>query len=191
MWGQVAATVAGTYLANREAKKASARQMAFQERMSNSSYQRAVEDMRKAGINPLLAYKMGGASSPSGATYQPQNIGAGASSAYVQSQQAKQINAQTRASNAQADIAEQDAKFAKTYGVNPNSSAAQYLVRGLGSTAEGIKNVFINQNGKYKTKDGKTPEDLGVFNHRKIPMSESERNVYRMINRLINGAKND
>lgn len=43
------------------------KQMAFQERMSGSSYQRATEDMRLAGINPMLAYMQGGASTPGGA----------------------------------------------------------------------------------------------------------------------------
>lgn len=44
-----------------------AKNRAWQAQMSNTSYQRAVEDMRKAGINPILAYTQGGASTPSGA----------------------------------------------------------------------------------------------------------------------------
>lgn len=64
----------GGMLSNAGSSAQASRQMAFQERMSSTSYQRAVKDMIAAGLNPALAYSQGGASSPGGASAQIEDV---------------------------------------------------------------------------------------------------------------------
>lgn len=44
-----------------------AAQMQFQKEMRNTAYSAAMKDMKRAGLNPILAYQKGPASSPTGA----------------------------------------------------------------------------------------------------------------------------
>lgn len=121
----------------------------FQERMSNTSYQRVMDDMRKAGLNPMLAYSQGGASVPGGsmAVY-PGAVGA-------------QFT-QAAASSASADAAVMQAETAQSVG-NVTISKIKQEVQNLSSTDEQIKAITRNLGEEYQNliKQGWNLTDVG------------------------------
>lgn len=82
-------------------------QMQFQERMSNTSHQREVADLKKAGLNPILSAGGSGASQPSGTMFTPSNPAEGVARSfadYAQNKLAKDQLALATANN-NADVA--------------------------------------------------------------------------------------
>lgn len=105
--------------ANLMSQSSAREQMAFQERMSSTAYQRARQDLIAAKLNPMLAVSQGGAATPGGSSYSGQssrrdNVFQGLSSAvrdYMSWQaQISNVEAQNLNLLAQANLANNSAK---------------------------------------------------------------------------------
>lgn len=107
---------------NKQNAKFAREQMAFQERMSNTAYQRQVKDMEAAGLNPMLAInKAGGASTPSGQTAVMQNANkemqkgvSTAVDALRVKKEFEQADSNIKLNNAIQDLKQTEAKIAST-----------------------------------------------------------------------------
>ena len=104
--------VAGAYIGAQSAKSINKKQIAlsreqmdFQRDMSNTAYQRAMADMRAAGINPIMVSKVGGATTPTGA--QPPSLKDPAQSAF----QAVNSASVVRQNLANTRLLEQEANY--------------------------------------------------------------------------------
>ncbi|AXH77199.1 MAG: DNA pilot protein [Microviridae sp.] len=124
------ASYQGTQQTNAQQIALSQKQMDFQERMSNTQWQRGVSDMKSAGLNPMLAYSQGGASSPMGSMPVVSNPTASAinTAMAIKSQSANldNVNADTALKQATAVKTAQDTTTSATQATNLESQGALY-----------------------------------------------------------------
>lgn len=115
LWGGIAAG-AGSLLSGILGQNSAKDQMSFQERMRNTSHQAEVDDLKKAGLNPIISAH-GGAATPGGAMSTFENfIGAGVSTAMQSKELGSKLDVNDAVKDAQKAAAMRDATTAKQIG---------------------------------------------------------------------------
>jgi len=201
-WGSIASAAAGglNYVGQKDANatnmQLASNQMDFQREMSNTSYQRAVADMKKAGLSPMLAYSQGGASSPGGATTTVQNKFSGAVQAaqaqQLQSEQIKQIQSQTMLNNSTAAKTQADTLLSAQELKNRTQSELnlredmQRIINA--AKREGASATQIAQLTKAVQQAMSISEPLSRFNKNNPKLSEFIQGLGQFFNPSVNSA---
>jgi hypothetical protein len=166
-WPAAIAALGGTLYSAQQAKSRAKDQMSFQRDMSNTAYQRAMADLKQAGINPIMVSKLGGASTPTGAMAPTPDFGSVGEKTAKTLATAKQIqlfDAQTRNTNEQSKVhsTTADLNSAKSLVETQKARTEQLIQQEKRANIEGkkIANTLALQTQQYFKKLGYPPQVL-------------------------------
>lgn len=106
------AQIAGGIMGSNSAREQNREERAWQERMAGTQYQRAVQDMRAAGLNPAMLYGKGSMSAAVGGgarMSEGQPISEGVKQSAIAALQVQEIRSRILQANAAAEVAREQA----------------------------------------------------------------------------------
>lgn len=135
----VAADIGGSAVSQVFAHNEAIRNRKWMEQMSNTAHQREVEDLRKAGLNPILSAMKGGGASTPGAPAAPTQDFSGAGKTAIAASTAKWANR----------LAQE-----QTFKVASDTALTNTLIGKEKSTAKGIELENIRRESELKALTG-------------------------------------
>lgn len=174
-WGAVIGAgigMASNMMSNDANSAQAGKNRAFQANMSNTAYRRSVRDMKAAGLNPMLAYQQGGASTPQGAQAQMKSATEGVANTALDS---LRVSKELEMQESQIDLLKAQARNAnkaanKTSTENtllerqvPKANMIQEMWQGVKKVFDTGKNSAKSLNKKIRPKSPKAKKAVKQF----------------------------
>lgn len=147
-WIEAGASFLGNERSNEANKREAKKNRDFQERMSNTAHVREIADLRNAGLNPILSARLGGATTPGGATASPQiNSAKSAVDAYAST---AALGSQIKQTEASTELTQADTKKRKAEAISAEYEAQKAIVKSklFKGATDTSKGGVLDQAGK-------------------------------------------
>lgn len=178
----------GAHQANKAAKASSREQMAFQERSYKHRYQWQMEDMRAAGLNPMLAYSNSAPGALSGTSYRPQNELSDMPSAVTSGLQATRLqqelkNLKASTENTKMDTYVKDAQVGVTHNRNIQAGLENEILRQNLHSARATAEQARQTNRFFNTRTGRAVKILDLIGRGLNPFASASSSAKSTLRR--------